>query len=166
MTIDIAIAPTIERQRKSLIVQPHTDQKTKRQAYQALGVFERMLSNEDIAPGYYEAARKFEKHYLGSLGIDVRSDNDYTEDAPEYPRSYHAQMVSRASQGAKLTTIELWALEGIIEGLFTCNKEIEDIGRRINGWSCRKMCRGYGLSTVTGALHRLAQHWGLPLPET
>jgi len=166
MTIDIAIAPTVERQRKSTVIAAHKDQKVSRQAYQAIGLFERLLRDQDIAPGYYEAARKYEKHYLGSLGVDVRTDDGYNEDAPEFPRSYHAEMVMRSTTGAKLTKVETWALQGIIEGLFQPRRELEDIGRQINGWSCRKMCKGYGLSTVTCALHRLAQHWGLPLPET
>ena len=163
MSLTETIEPTRERLRRGDVQGTRVDQKTDRRAYMALGTWERLLRDKAIRPEHYQAAAKLNRHNLGAMGVDVRSGDGPGDPCCEFPRTYHAQKMAEAF--GILSRREAWALSGLLNDAFADGTELVDIGRQMTGWSCRKQCKGYGQSLVQTALERIADRWGLPLPE-
>lgn len=152
-----SICPTIERLRKGHIEAPCVERNVVRRAYRVLTVPEQLAKRGQISPEQLQACAKLERHYLGSLGVDVGDDDTRHNDEAvvDYAQSYHAQKVAEARK--VLTPNELQAQMLMIQTSFT----VEDIGRRLAGWECRKMCKGYGLSVIHSSSDRLIKLWGM-----
>jgi len=150
-----ALSPTKERLAKGDAFQaPAKDQRTDRPAYRALSTAAVLLQRKDIEPEHYEAATKFYKHLLGSLGADVRMGDGSPKDSIEFTRSYHAQCLAKVRE--ELTPREYMVVERL------CQDEATpvSIGFGLSGYTLSKMQRSYGVSAIYSALDRLAYFWG------
>jgi hypothetical protein len=164
MSLNEVIEPTRERIRRGDIQGTRVDQKTDRRQFYAMGTWEKLLKEDSIKPEHYRAAAKLYRHNLGAMGVDVRNDDDAGGDTVvEYSRTYHAQKMAEAL--GVLTRKESWAIVGLLNDAFGQRGALEYIGRVQTGWSCRHRCKGFGQSLVQTALERIADRWGLPLPE-
>jgi len=150
-----ALAPTPERLRRSEWDTPEIDTKTQRRAYKARNPFLEMLRNQEIDGNQFQAAERFERHYPGAEGHDVRV-QDYVgepSDKRQPPRTIHATHLAEAR--AALMPDEFRALECLVRESST----LVQIGFGLSGFVCRKQSRGYGLAVVRGALQRLVELW-------
>lgn len=158
---NIAIAPTIERLRKSTFEAPTVERSAVRRAYRVQTTPERLAKSGDISREQLEACNKFERHYVGSLGVDVGDDDTRhgDQDVVEYSQTYHAQKIAQA-KGAT-TENEFGAL------ILICQTDmlVEDIGRHYGNWSCKRMCRGYAIGLIQGGTDRLIRLWGMRTGE-
>ena len=155
-----AIAPTPERLRKGDAFQaPAKDQKHDRPAYRALSAAAVLLQREEIEPEHYEAAQKFHKHMLGSLGVDVRWGDGSPKDSVEFTRSYHAQCLAKVRQ--ELTPREYMIVERL------CHDESTpvSIGFGLSGYVRPDAARPFGVSAINSALDRLSYFWGFKRRE-
>jgi hypothetical protein len=150
-----ALAPTPERLRRSEWDTPEIDTKTQRRAYKVKNPFLEMLRNQEIDGSQFQAAERFERHYHGAEGHDVRV-QDYVgepSDGRQPPRTIHATHLAEAR--AALMPDEFRALECLVRESST----LTQIGFGLSGFVCRKQSRGYGLAVVRGALQRLVELW-------
>ncbi|OQW71704.1 MAG: hypothetical protein BVN33_14830 [Proteobacteria bacterium ST_bin13] len=157
-----ALSPTVERLRKGDAFQgPAKDQKTDRVAWRALSALTVLLHRQEIEREHFEAAQKFQKHMLGSLGFDVRLSTDSRSgDEPlEFPRSYHAQMVAKVRD--HLTPREFT----IIERITADESTPVSIGFGLSGHGTHQQAKPYGVSAINSALDRLAYFFGFKRRE-
>jgi hypothetical protein len=151
------LGPTRERLAKGdAFDKPAKDQKTDRVAYRALSAVAVLLQRGEIEPEHYEAAQKFQKHLQGSLGFDVRTslDKSGNEEALEFSRSYHAQIIAKTRK--ELTPREYQIVE------LLCLEEAAPvtIGLGLSGYVTRQQATSYGIAAINSALDRLAYFYG------
>lgn len=153
-------APTIERLRQSEAWEaPEITQTVKRVAYRALGAFERMERAGRITEPQFRAGSKFERHYLGSLGVNVGTGDGFHDLEQEEARTYHAKMVSVAR--SVLLEPEFQAVVHHVEG----TAELDGIGRMWRGPRVnRAQAYAFGTALTVMALERLALLWRLKEP--
>jgi hypothetical protein len=155
MTID-ALAPTTERLRRSKWLSPETSRETHRVAWRAVCAFERLHNLGKLEHEQVQAGRKFRKHYLGSLGVDVREDEGGGyHDAPECKRSYHAQMTERVRR--VMSPRGYNALVLLVEE----DAEARSVGQMLARVRDEKSARTAGTIIVQEALTMAAIHWCL-----
>jgi hypothetical protein len=150
-----ALAPTPERLRRSQWDQPEVDSKTQRRAYKARDPFMEMLRQQEIDGNQFQCAERFEKHYHGAEGHDVRV-QDYAgeaSDTTQPPRTVHATHLADAR--STLMPDEFRALECLVRDSST----LTQIGFGLSGYANPKQARAYGLAVVRGALQRLTYLW-------
>jgi len=153
------LGPTRERMRKGSFQAPIKDQKTDRTAYRALSALAVLLQRSEIEPPHYEAAIKFNKHMLGSLGYDVRWGSGSPVDSIEFPQTYHAQMLAKARE--HLTPREFQ----IVERITADEATPVSIGFGLSGHGTHQQAKPYGVSAINSALDRLAYFWGFKRRE-
>jgi hypothetical protein len=155
MTID-ALAPTRERLARSKWLAPETSRDVQRVAWRAVCAFERLHNLGKLEHEQVQAGRKFRKHYLGSLGVDVREDDGGGyHDAAEHGRTYHAQMTDRARRA--MTPRQFSALVLLVEE----DAEARSVGELLARVRDEKSARTAGTVLVQEALTMVALHWGL-----
>jgi hypothetical protein len=155
MKMTEALAPTPQRLRKGDHFQaPAKDQKTDRPAYRALSAAAVLLSRKEIEPEHYEAANKFYKHLIGSMGHDARIDIGTGQEPLEYPRTYHSQMLAKVKD--ELTPREYMIVERLVRDETTP----VSVGFGLSGHATPQQAKPYGVSAINSALDRLAFHFG------
>jgi hypothetical protein len=156
MSLTETISPTIERLRKAQYEAPTVERNVVRRAYRVLTVPEQLAKRGQITREQLHACSKLERHFLGSLGVDVGDDDSrHGLDEVDYAQSYHGQKVADAR---KLLTPNEYKAQML---MIQTEMKVEDIGHHIAGWSCRKMNKGYGLSLIHSSADRLIKFWGL-----
>ena len=158
------LSPTPERLKKAEAYEsPIVDEKNRRQAYRVLSAAETLHKRGEIDTEQLQAAKKLEKHVLGSQRHDVRVTEEFTEpnkseDGIEYSATYHGQMLKKA----RFSPERQWqSVQDFVIEVAT----LEAIGNRIRTVKCRKMARAQGLTEISVALDRLAYHWGFKTAE-
>ena len=148
------LAPTPERLRRSEWDTPETDAKTQRRAYRARDPFLEMLRQQEIDGSQFQAAEKFERHYHGAEGHDVRV-QDYNEagDVREFGRTVHATALADARKA--LSAKEFRALEVLVRQ----SSSLYQVGFGLSGYTNKKQAKAYALAVVQGALQRLVDLW-------
>ncbi len=150
-----ATSPSPERMRRGKVLHPETTRDTRRETYRALDEVEAAHRKGDIGAAELDAWTRFQRHYAGAQGADVRF--DYGTGLPadvEDRRTYHAQHLNRAREA--LLAREFDALEDLVEG----RRGLADIGRDARATAKRETARGQGLVFVQTALARLVRLWG------
>jgi hypothetical protein len=159
MTLTDAIAPTPERLAKidkDRLEKPEISPHVKRVAYRSRSPFEVLHADGRISDGCKLAADKLTKHYLGSLGVDVRSGDGTYDECLEDPRTYHSQMVAQMRD--VVGHAAQWnALLALVDETMT----LDEIGRHWMG--CRTPVQGRiaGLALIRLGLERIEAHYGL-----
>lgn len=152
------IEPTREwlDKHRGRVDRPETDQKVRRVTFRKLAPFETLARNEDIDHEQWQAAQRLTRHWLGSMGVDVRDSEGGSNPDYEFARTVHARELAEARN--IVGTPQQW------DALMTCIDETgtpEDIGRAWRLVSCRKQARAYGVSLIVLGLEQLARHWGM-----
>jgi hypothetical protein len=150
-----ALAPTPERLRRSEWDQPEIDAKTQRRAYKQRDPFLEMLRMQEIDGAQLQAAEKFERHYHGADGHDVRV-QDYASEASdnaEIGRTFHAAALADAKK--TLSKREWHALETLVRDGAT----LVSVGMQLSIYSNPKQAKAFGLAVTQGALQRLVDLW-------
>ena len=145
-------APTKERTRHGT-VEPGFYQ---RQAHRAITQMEDTLRRQDIDPEQYQAGLKFEKHYHGMMGIDVRRGDTTTPDPIEYPKFYHGEKIWHAA-GALSSPDQYEAVRAFVID----DTPLVGIGRTIRPGVSHPVARATGLTAISVALDVLCYHWGI-----
>lgn len=151
-----AIAPTPERLRKSKFDTPEIDQKTERRAYKARDVWNEMLRRGEIDPPEHQAAERFEHHYQGYLGHDVRVTDAASGPVDEAQRSgweKHCHQIDSAR--SQLIPAEFRAMELLTLG----QHDLVAVGLTLSHYRNTVQARAYAIRLVQGALERLAYMW-------
>lgn len=152
----IAIAPTLEQQRRYKFEAPKVDQARNQVAYKKHSPFEIMLQRDEIDGNQLLAAEKFTKHYWGALGHDVRKGDGYTNDPLEYPQTYHGQMICKARH-----VLMLPILYDAIESQVTENMSLVELGQYLRpSIKRREILRNVAVTVLSNGLDILAIHWG------
>jgi len=149
--------PTVEWLARYVHETPTLDQKTNRQAYRKLSLLEQLRKRDEITAEQLRAADKLEKHYFGSLGHDVRSDDGYTPDPLEYPQAYHADKLRRAA--AAVASPRLWGAL-MVAIMNDSPRTVERIGFTARATKRREIARATGLEIINTGLELLTLHWG------
>jgi hypothetical protein len=153
------IAPTKERLRRDQWDQPCVDQSTNRTAFRAKSKLRQLWDKGEIEADHYQAGLKFERHYLGSLGIDVRTGDDSGisdgRHKDEIPQVRHGSELAAAK--SILTPREFQILSKLISEEATPLT----IGFGLSGYTDRRQQLSYGISAIYSALDRLSYHWGM-----
>lgn len=154
------IAPTPERLRKGKFDTPTVDQKTERRAYRARDIWNEMLRRGEIGPPEHQAAERFEHHYLGMLGHDVRVTDAVSLNVDEAQRTgwdkhIHALDAARS----ELIPKEFLAMELLTIG----EHDLVTVGKELSGYRKAETARAYAIRLVQGALERLAYLWDFSL---
>jgi hypothetical protein len=149
MTID-ALAPTPQRLARSKWLAPETSREVNRVAWRALDIFDRLLKSGELELDQWKGSRKFERHYYGALGIDVREGEGSAGDAVEFPRSYHAQKLAEMRHA--LTPRQYAGLVAVLEG----ELDMEGVGRQICRRSNAPQARTAGMILLQEALTSVA----------
>jgi len=151
-----AIAPTPERLRHArAYLPPEHSQAVKRPYTRVLDEFERLLEIGKLDVEQFQAARKLQKHWNGSFGVDVRDGEGFSDGDYEFASVRHGSEIAHAKRvlGGRM----MWpALEMLLKG-----EGIEHVGRKLHGYQCAKQARAFGLGTIQCALDVLVLHWGL-----
>jgi len=121
-----SISPTIEQLRRDTYEAPQRDQKHNRIAYKKLSPFETLLQRDEIDGNQLLAAQKFEGHYWGALGYDVRRGEGSTHEPLEYPQFYHGEMLATAKR-----ILMLPQLYETLESQVTENMSLVELGHNI-----------------------------------
>lgn len=154
--MDAILSPTRERLAKGAFDAPVIDQKVERRAYMAVNVFITLYRADLIEQEHVKAAEKFCKHYEGALGFDVRYGDETGHPDCEEPRTYHAQMITKACD--RLTPSQC----AIMVCLTTDPKaSLEALGRRHSGYSERRQAKAAATAITREALEQLCLHWGI-----
>src|SRR3990172_4681737 len=149
------VGPTEERIAKGDVLSPLVDRETNRPYHHALDEFDRLYKIGSVEWCHKLAADKLKRHYLGSLGVDVRSgDGIPADEACEYPRTYHAQKLDQAMRSV---TNRQW--HGLLI-LLTEQGRVEHIGGAICQIKNTPQARAAGTELILGALEVLAMLWG------
>lgn len=150
-----SLGPTKEQLRKAVYEPPIVNQDTNRKAWRKISVFEELHNRGELEYHQLRAAEKFEKHWHGAHGANVRmSDEESSGNVDvEYARTYHAQKLADAAD--QLRAAEFLALEEIVKG-----RTVESVGRKWRPGN-RMIARAQGLVLIFEGLEVLAVHWGL-----
>lgn len=156
MTDTIAPTPEWLARNRGNVEAPQRDQKVQRHAYRKLSPFETLARAQDIDDAQFLAAQKLTRHWLGSQGVDVRSENwNGTPGDYEYSRTYHSQQFAEARK-AILICAQWDALMTMLDESGTP----EDIGRTWRGAKKREIARAHGVALIALGLETLARMWG------
>jgi len=152
-----AIAPTPERLRKSKFDTPIVDQTQERRAYRARDIWDEMLRREEIEMPEYRAAERFEHHYLGMMGHDVRITDMSAPivDDPKKRRGWEKHVFALDEARQELMPKEFRALELLAMG----THDLKLVGVELSRYRNSDTARAYALRTVQGALERLSHLW-------
>lgn len=164
-----ALTPTKERLRKAKAYDaPAVDPKANRPYYRVKDAIQRMYERQEISEEQEHAARKWERHWLGSLGHDVRNGEGGGSgtDPIELVRSQHASEVARVQATLKAKIIgenvfrTSWtALIDLVEGAH----DLAAIGKqRLPSHEKRETARAVGLTVIQNALSVLVDLWQSP----
>ena len=155
MTLD-ATAPTREQLRRFVFEPPQLDQKRNQQAYKKLNPFETLAGRDEIDGSQLLAAQKFERHYWGAFGYDVRRGEGSTHEPLEYPQSYHGQVIASVKK-----VLILPQLYDVIESQVVENMSLVDLGKYLRpSIKRREIARNVAVTMISNALDILAIHWG------
>ena len=156
MSLHETIAPTLERIAKGRVEAPAIERNVVRRAHRSISEAESLLRAGKLTREQFEALSKLERHYYGSLGVDVGDDDRrHGINEVDYAQTYHAQKVAEARRA--MTPNEYAAQIMMIE----TGAKPEDIGRCLGQWKQRSMATGYGLSLLHTGTDRLIKLWGL-----
>lgn len=151
-----ATAPTREQLNRWSYAAPSVDQKRNQTVYKRLNPFEVLAQRNEIDGPQLLASQKFEKHYWGSYGYDVRRGEGSTHEPLEYPQAYHGQMINAARQVLMLPT-----LYDAIESQVTESMSLVDLGQYLRpAIKRREIARNIAVTMISNALDILAIHWG------
>lgn len=151
------LAPTPERLRRGQWDRPELDQRTQRRTYKQRSIFEDLKRAGHIDQAEFQAAEKYEKHFVGSLGYDCRtSDESNGLSDVECPRTYHSQKIAQAAK--VLTDRQSFAIVCLITD---CQARLEIIGRQVTAYRDRAQAKAAATQIVQLGLEQLAYLWGL-----
>jgi len=171
-------APPIEQLRKGFILPPRMDQRTTRQYHKRLDLFEVMRNifveadkiddyaerikakRRGLDDDQFEAAKKLDKHYRGSLGHDVRSTDEFTSELRDLdgvpPQTYHSDKIVEARNA--IGDKQAWM---VLEfSLLGCERLV-DMGRFIYKVRCEKKAVTLARKAMQDSLITLSILWGL-----
>lgn len=150
------ISPTAERIAKGDVQTPKVDRETNRPYHRALDEFARLYSIGALDHWQRVTAEKLQRHYLGSLGVDVRIGDDPGGDSVcEYPRTYHAQKLAQAQEAV---TPRQW--RGLLI-LLTEQGNIEAVGGAVCQVKNPVQARAAGRELIINGLDIIARLWGM-----
>ena len=150
------MSPTIEQLRRHKYAAPQQDQKRHQVAYKRLTPFEILTQREEIDGNQLLAAQKFDAHYWGAAGYDVRKGEGSTHEPLEYPQFYHGEMLARARK-----VLMLPHLYDVIESQVVENMSLVELGQYLKpATKDRKIARNIAVVLISTALDLLAIHWG------
>jgi hypothetical protein len=155
-----AILPTPERLTKSTRwLRPVTDQHSKRDYHRALNIVDRLLDSGAIEPHQHRAGDKFERHYLGAIGVDVRVGDDCADGPGDLdgipPTTYHGEKMLEAK--AAMTERQFRALVYVYEG----EDQLANIGSALCNRRDRAQASAAATVLIEEAVTVLADLWGL-----
>lgn len=153
------ISPTAERLAKTKAwLKPENDTRTRREYHRVLSLFDRLYQGHKISGEQFQASQRWEQHWNGSRGADVRMDDAGTSDADPSRRQpaiiHHGTQLADAYH--RLSRNQGRALDLVCEGVET----LPEIGQRIYGYANRSQATGAASVLITEALEALAMHWG------
>lgn len=153
------LGPTPEQLKHDEYEPPHRSQRTNRTAHRRKAWFE---SIRNLEWEHGEAAKKLEKHYLGSLGHDVR-DHDAISDgfcsSYEVPQTWYASQLEHARQHVGPRA---WAaLMAQIDANPDRRINATTIGQWWGGYSNRPQAKAWGDALLLSGLDQLVMHYGL-----
>ena len=151
-----ALAPTPELQRQRRMDAPLKDRETNRTAYRIVDAFETLHRAGHIDGEERQAAAKLEKHYLGSIGVDVRYGEGSGLADVEDPRTYHAQKLAKAR--AELSVSEWHVIESL---MMDPAARMDDLGRLVSRYTDRAQAKAAATVLTQQGLERLCYLWGL-----
>lgn len=152
--------PTAERLAKSKAwLRPQTDMSTARAYFRSLSLFDNMAQRGTISGEMYHAAQRFEQHYRGALGHDVRMSEEPTLGDADPSRCqpsaiHHGGQLADAYK--QISRRQGRALDMICEG----TDSLVDIGRTLCGYQSDKQASASGAVLIQEALERLSEYWG------
>lgn len=158
-----ALAPTSQRAEKAVaaggdVDEPVSSRNVRRIHFRIVSPLQKMLGAEEIDHAQFQAGEKFQRHYEGYLGSDVRTGNMTSErvdtsEMADDPRHHHGLMVTAAR--LDLTPAMYGGLvQFLVEG-----QTLVDVGRTWKAFSDRHGARTAGASLVTLTLDRLVILW-------
>jgi hypothetical protein len=151
-----SMAPTIEQLRRDTYEAPQRDQKRNQVAYKKLSPFETLAQRGEIDGPQLLAAQKFEMHYWGALGYDVRRGEGSTHEPLEYPQFYHSEMIAAARK-----VLMLPHLYYVIESQVAENMSLVELGQYLRpAIKRREIARNVAVTMINNGLDILAIHWG------
>lgn len=153
----MTIAPTPERIAKGDIAHSNAPSKSER-VYRNHGQVAKLFENQLCQEHHVRAFVKYEQHYHGALGHDVRMSGERGDSHTdvESPRTYHAQKIIRAN--LQLSQRQQWALEKLI---LDAHCGLDQIGAELSGYSDRRQTTAYATAVIVEALEGLAKWWGM-----
>ena len=153
----MTITPTAERIAKGDLAHNHAPARSDR-VYRQHGIVAKLNAKGLCRICHVQAFSKYEQHYHGALGHDVRMIGTGGDDHPdiESPRTYHAQKIAHAN-GA-ITDNQQWLIEQII---IDSTATLDRIGGQLSGYSERRQTTAYATAILVEALESLAKLWGM-----
>jgi len=157
----MTISPTIERLNHGFVLPPQYDQKTKRRYHRGLDLFDLSYNRGDLDQAQYTAALKLRKHYEGSLGRDVRTVEDFTNELRDLDgvpaQTYHSDKIVEVRKAIRGETWRL--LEKALDG---CER-LDKLGQFILKITNAKKARHYARREMQQGMDQLVKLWGLAL---
>jgi len=151
------MTPTAERIAKGDLSHNNARDRTQR-VYRQHGLIAKMHDKKLCDLHHVQAFHKYEQHYHGAQGHDVRVSDVGSGDFPdvESARTYHAQRIAKAN--FQISRHGQYALEKIITD---SKASLETIGAALSPYQDRRQTTAYGAAVVVEALENLAKWWGM-----
>lgn len=151
-----ALAPTPERLRKGRFDQPEMTQTVQRRAYRARDIWEELKRRGEIEAPEFQAAERFEHHYLGMMRHDVRiTDTSASKVDDDRRTGWDKHIHELDNARSELMPKEFRALELLTLG----HHDLALVGTELSRYRNADTARAYALRLVQGSLERLAILW-------
>lgn len=157
------LSPTQQRMKRAQygVEGKYQSQTTDRRAHKIVSAIDHHVKHGDFEEHEAHAAAKLYMHFFGALGHKVCEPPPDYQEALEYGRTYHAQMLALAQDA--VTVHRVW--QALIDVLVEETKTARDIGITWRGSKNDKTARRDGVAMLKVGLESLAEHWDLAPAE-
>lgn len=155
--MSLAILPTREREQHApgRVTHPEISQRRHQRASEVASYVKTLYKLGKLSDREYHAGQKFERHWLGAQGLDVRWDiGGHTDLVGEEGVVYHGQRVEEARR--------LWLphqYRAVVDTIEE-RKQLHEIGSAWMETNNRPQSYAAGLALVKLSLAQLSVYWG------